>query len=68
MLTSELSALKSIEHWMDLQYSFDVAKEAARLGLLDENRYKAAVKAMFDELLDRFNTHENNNSHNEESE
>lgn len=67
-LTPEMEVLKAIEHWLDLQYSFDVAKEAARLGLLSDVVYRRCIKEICDELYDRFKTDENYSSHSEESE
>ena len=66
--TPEIEVLEAIEHWLDLQYSFDVAKEAARLGLLSDVVYRSCIKQMYDELYDRFKTDENYSSHSEESE
>lgn len=66
--TQEVSLLKSIDRWLELQYSFEVAKEAARLGLVEEDRYKSIIKAMHEQLCDLHKTDEKNSSHSEESE
>lgn len=66
--TQEVTLLKSIDRWLDLQYSFNVAKEAARLGLVEEDRYKSIIKVMHEQLCNLHKTDENNSSYSEESE
>lgn len=66
--TPEIELLNSIDTWLYQQFAFNVAKEAARLGLIDEDAYREYITGMMSVTRDLFLNSENNSSHSEESE
>lgn len=63
----EIELLKSIDTWLYQQFVFNVTKEAARLGLFDEDVYKEYIAGLMSVTCDIM-TGEKNSSHSEESE